>query len=75
MALLAIDALGIDISGIQPALDKLKPLDHRVQEIHVSTDNVHWIEDGKSTTSQAQIAALDAMPDGKTLLIAGGKDK
>ena len=68
------DELGIDREITTSKVRDIKPLSHRM-EVFLEKDEVRWIDDGKSTSSQAQRAALASMEDKKTILIAGGKDK
>lgn len=75
MGMLAASKVNVSACEAFEYAKNISPLAHRIEEIYVSDDNIHWIEDSKSTTSQSQKAALSSMPEKKTILIAGGKDK
>lgn len=59
--------------SIKQAICEFKGLDHRIQLVG-SVGDVNFINDSKSTTVEATIAALKSC-DKDVVLIAGGKDK
>ncbi len=67
-------SLGVDVSTIQDVLYTFEGLPYRMEFLG-EYDGVKVYNDSKSTTPNAMKAALESMPDGKVILIAGGKDK
>ena len=76
-ALAAVSAcalLRMDCSDIQRHLKEFKALEHRLE--YVGTVNgVPYYNDSKATNPDSSIKALQAFPDEKVVLIAGGRDK
>jgi len=68
--MIAAQEIGVSMEKARSSLKDVYPLPHRIELISENAGK-KWIEDSKSTTSQSQTAALDAMPDDKTVLIAG----
>jgi UDP-N-acetylmuramoylalanine--D-glutamate ligase len=76
-ALAAISAAAIvdvDPSEIEAHLKGFKALEHRLEYV-ATVDGVPYYNDSKATNTASAIKALEAFPDRKVVLIAGGKDK
>ncbi|HEX4142558.1 MAG TPA: Mur ligase family protein [Pirellulales bacterium] len=67
------EALGVPAAAIGEALAAFRPLAHR-QEAAGSVAGRMFIDDSKSTTPEATLAALAACP-GPTWVLVGGQDK
>ncbi|WP_136805102.1 UDP-N-acetylmuramoyl-L-alanine--D-glutamate ligase [Desulfosediminicola flagellatus] len=72
-AILACERLGITQENIQRGITAFQPPPHRMQVVG-DLDGVTYINDSKATNTGAVIAALEHL-NGKTVLIAGGRDK
>ncbi len=59
---------------IQRALEKFEGLPHRTQFVQ-KVQGVSYYDDSKGTNVDAVVKSLAGFPDGKVLLIAGGRDK
>lgn len=75
-ACLALHAYGIPLHQpeVLKALQAFKGIQHRMEPLGMWR-GVSFINDSKGTNLDATKHALGAMPDGKTILIAGGTDK
>jgi len=72
-ALTALE-LHIPLQAVRRALETFTGLEHRM-EIVPSNDGLTYINDSKGTNVDAVVAALTGVPEGRTILILGGKDK
>lgn len=66
-------ALGVSRKAIQGALDAVRPLPHRVEEIGQAR-GVRFVNDSKSTTAMSTAAAIRGFDRG-VILVAGGRRK
>lgn len=66
--------MGIDKIKISKALMSFKPLEHRM-EIVDTFDGITFVNDSKGTNVDSVLKALTGVPEKKTILILGGKDK
>ncbi len=67
-------SLGVDVDIIREVLYSFRGLPYRM-ELLGEFEGVKVYNDSKSTTPNALRSALESMPEGKVILIAGGKDK
>ena len=65
---------GVDDEQIVSCLPEFKPLPHRLELVE-EINGVCWYNDSKATTPQGAIAALEALKNKPTIIIAGGYDK
>lgn len=65
---------GIDKNAIREAVGSFKPLEHRM-EIVDEINSITFINDSKGTNVDSVLKALTGVPEKKTILILGGKDK
>ncbi len=73
-ALTAIEAIGIALPALAPALADFRPLPHRLETV-LERDGVTWVNDSISTTPESALAALASFPDRDVVLIGGGQDR
>ena len=66
--------LGICADTVRKALETFTGLEHRM-EVVPSRDGATYINDSKGTNVDSVLAALTGVPEGRTVLILGGKDK
>ncbi len=67
-------SLGADPSTFRETIRNFKGLDFRLQKV-AQIGGIEIYNDSKATTPNALKTALESFPDGKVILIAGGKDK
>ncbi len=68
------NALGVPREGSIRALESFKGVPGRLEKVR-EIEGVTVYNDTTATTPDATIAALEALPEGKTVLILGGADK
>ncbi len=76
-ALAAISACclaGLQENQMDNYLTSFTALEHRLEYVD-TVDGVEFYNDSKATNTDSTIKALEAFPDRKVVLIAGGKDK
>jgi UDP-N-acetylmuramoyl-L-alanine---L-glutamate ligase len=73
-ALTALQALGIALPALPPALERFQPLAHRLETV-AEHDGIAWVDDSISTTPESTLAALASFPGRAIVLIAGGQDR
>ncbi|MBA3808161.1 MAG: UDP-N-acetylmuramoyl-L-alanine--D-glutamate ligase [Solirubrobacterales bacterium] len=73
-ALTALEAIGVELPPLAPALADFAALPHRLQPI-LERDGVSWVDDSISTTPESSVAALTSFADSDVVLIAGGQDR
>lgn len=73
-ALTALEALGIAVPNLAPALADFRALPHRLETV-LERDGVTWVNDSISTTPESALAALASFPDRNVVLIGGGQDR
>jgi UDP-N-acetylmuramoylalanine--D-glutamate ligase len=73
-ALSALEAIGLELPPLGPALAGFAALPHRLQPI-LERGGVTWVDDSISTTPESSIAALASFPGREVVLIAGGQDR
>jgi len=65
---------GIEGEKIKKPIEVFRPLEHRM-EIVDEVNGITFINDSKGTNVDSVVKALTGVPDKKTVLILGGKDK
>ncbi|HEY9716468.1 MAG TPA: UDP-N-acetylmuramoyl-L-alanine--D-glutamate ligase [Trichormus sp.] len=66
--------LRISPEDIESYLKEFKALEHRLEFV-ATVNDVSYYNDSKATNPESTIKALEAFPDQKVVLIAGGRDK
>lgn len=66
--------LEIEHNDIERYLKEFKALEHRLEFVG-TVNGVRYFNDSKATNTDSAIKALQAFPEEKVVLIAGGKDK
>ncbi|MEZ4776625.1 MAG: UDP-N-acetylmuramoyl-L-alanine--D-glutamate ligase [Bacteroidia bacterium] len=72
-ALLAVEAYGVDVKAVLPALKTFSPIEHRLEPAG-DMDGIRYINDSKATNVDAVYFALEGL-EGPIVWIAGGVDK
>lgn len=72
-ALLAVEAYGVDVKSLVPALKTFLPIEHRLEPAG-DWEGVRYINDSKATNVDAVYFALEGL-EGPIVWIAGGVDK
>jgi UDP-N-acetylmuramoylalanine--D-glutamate ligase len=73
-AIAAAEALGTPPAAILDALTRFEGLPHRT-ELVAEAGGIRWIDDSKGTNVDAAAKSLEGFPDGRVILILGGRDK
>jgi UDP-N-acetylmuramoylalanine--D-glutamate ligase len=73
-ALAAAQAVGASDEAIAEGLRAFHGLPHRC-ELVLEKGGVRWIDDSKGTNVDAAAKSLEGFPEGRVLLILGGRDK
>lgn len=76
-ALAAVSAsclAGLGTAEIEKYIKEFAGLEHRLEFV-ATIDGVDYYNDSKATNPESAIKALEAFPDRKVVLIAGGRDK
>jgi len=77
-ALALVDALGVPLAAVLPALREFAGLPHRTQWV-AERAGVAWYDDSKGTNVGATLAAIEGLaptrPSGRLVLILGGQGK
>lgn len=73
-AVAAADCLATPLPAMREGLLRFTGLPHRT-EIVAEGAGVTWVNDSKGTNVDATAKALEGFPDGRVLLILGGRDK
>lgn len=73
-AALAAEALSVPADRVAEALQGFAGLRHRMEEV-AERGGVRFIDDSKGTNLGALQRALEGLPDGRVVLIAGGRGK
>jgi len=73
-AVAVADCLDTPLPPIQEALTRFEGLPHRSQVV-AEGGGISWVDDSKGTNVDATAKALEGFPDGRVLLILGGRDK
>jgi len=74
LAAAALRAAGLTEEEIRAGLESFEGIEGRFQPVR-DVDGVHIVNDNNATTPAATLAALNAVPLEKTVLIMGGSDK
>jgi UDP-N-acetylmuramoylalanine--D-glutamate ligase len=75
LAAISVGALlDLQPAEIESHLKDFKALEHRLEYV-ATVDGVPYFNDSKATNTASAIKALEAFPDKKVVLIAGGRDK
>ncbi|MDX2250222.1 MAG: UDP-N-acetylmuramoyl-L-alanine--D-glutamate ligase [Bacteroidia bacterium] len=72
-ALLAVEAYGVDVKSLTPALKSFLPIEHRLEPCG-EIKGVRYINDSKATNVDAVYFALEGL-EGPIVWMAGGVDK
>jgi UDP-N-acetylmuramoylalanine--D-glutamate ligase len=67
-------AAGIPISAMREAVLKFRAVEHRLEVVRV-VEGVTYVNDSIATAPERVVAALEAYPDEKVVLLLGGRDK
>lgn len=73
-AVLAAKIAGVDDDSIREVLRTFSGVEHRIEFVLNTADNISFYNDSKSTNTQATITALDAFAE-PVILLAGGLDR
>jgi UDP-N-acetylmuramoylalanine--D-glutamate ligase len=73
-AIAAARAAEASPKAIQKTIETFEGLPHRTQFVR-EKDGVRYFDDSKGTNVDAAVKALEGFPDGRVILIAGGRDK
>lgn len=73
-AWLAARAVGASHEEVEEGFRSFRGLPHRMSLV-ATIDGVKWIDDSKGTNVDATKKSLEGCPDGRVILILGGKDK
>lgn len=73
-AALAAEALGVPRADVARALIRFEGLRHRMEKV-AERDGVSFVDDSKGTNLGALYRSLEGMPEGRVVLIAGGRGK
>lgn len=73
-AIVAARVAGASSQAIQKTLETFEGLSHRTQFVR-KRDGVAYYDDSKGTNVDAVVKSLAGFPDGRIILIAGGRDK
>lgn len=65
---------GVGIPAMREAILKFKPVEHRL-EVVANVDGVTYVNDSIATAPERVIAALEAYPGDRIVLLLGGRDK
>jgi UDP-N-acetylmuramoylalanine--D-glutamate ligase len=65
---------GVDFEAIRTVLRSFKGVEHRIEYVLCTDENISFYNDSKSTNVQATITALDSF-DEPVILLAGGLDR
>lgn len=72
--LTVMEFLGFDPAEVLAALEDFRPPHHRM-ELVANIAGIQFVNDSKSTSAAATIAALENYPDGRVVLILTGRGK
>lgn len=73
-AVIATRLAGVDFEAIRTVLRSFKGVEHRIEYVLCTDENISFYNDSKSTNVQATITALDSF-DEPVILLAGGLDR
>jgi len=73
-AIAAARLAGASIDGVQSTLDCFRGLPHRFETLGTCR-GITFINDSKATNVDAAVRAVQGVPSGKLILLAGGEDK
>jgi UDP-N-acetylmuramoylalanine--D-glutamate ligase len=73
-AIAAARAAGASPKAIRKTIETFEGLPHRTQFVR-EKDGVRYFDDSKGTNVDAAVKSLEGFPDGRVILIAGGRDK
>lgn len=73
-AVLAAMAAGAEDQSIQTAIDTFEALEHRMEQV-CELRGIRFVDDSKATNVGALLRSIEGLPDGRVVLIAGGRDK
>ncbi len=73
-ALAALEAAGVDVDGLAPALAGFRPLAHRLEPV-AERGGVLYVNDSIATIPEATVAAARALAPRPTVVLVGGHDR
>ncbi len=73
-AVAAARCAGVSRAVVQKTLDRFKGLPHRTEFVR-TVGGVRFYDDSKGTNTDAVVKSLAGFPDGRVILIVGGRDK
>jgi len=73
-ALTALEAVGVDVETVLPALATFRALPHRLQPLG-TRGGIEYVNDSIATTPHATLAALAFFADRKVTVLVGGHDR
>ncbi len=73
-AIAAARSAGASQAAVQKTLETFRGLPHRTQLVS-ERSGVRYYDDSKGTNVDAVVKSLEGFPDGRVILIAGGRDK
>lgn len=73
-ALAALEAAGVAVEGLAPALAGFRPLAHRLEPV-AERGGVLYVDDSIATIPEATVAAARALAPRPTVLLVGGRDR
>lgn len=65
---------GVPVEAMREAILQFQPVEHRLETVRV-LEGVTYINDSIATAPERVLAALEAYPDEKIVLLLGGRDK
>lgn len=74
-AVCVADLIQIPVEQIREGLKTFKPLAHRLEQVHQTSDKIVFIDDSLATTPEAAIFALTSFKNKPIILLAGGFDR
>lgn len=73
-AIAVASSAGVPLKAIQKVMASFSGLPHRTQFVR-EVEGVRYFDDSKGTNVDAVVKSLAGFPDGRVVLIAGGRDK
>ena len=73
-ALAALEAAGVAVDGLAPALAGFRPLAHRLEPVGERA-GLLWVDDSIATIPEATVAAARALAPRPTVVLVGGHDR
>lgn len=71
-ALTAVAAAGFEFQDLRATLREFEPARHRLEEVFCAS-GISWVDDNFSSTPESVLAAIDAFPNDRLIVIVGGR--